>query len=144
MVQILNERHADTLRKVMSHNNQPAEDAAFISIDRRGTDVRIRHGNEYCVERLGFDFVRPSSFCLNREGGGIVPFSEFSMRGERDCAMLSCVTLCFWKAKSSLIWLSSNATDIGASSALAILHRTKKLPLSLETPPGGGGGGADE
>lgn len=55
-LQILNERHADTLRKVMSHNNQPAEDAAFISIDRRGTDVRIRHGNEYCVERLGFDF----------------------------------------------------------------------------------------
>lgn len=58
MFQVLNEKHADALRKLMSYNNQPAEDAAFISIDRLGTDVRIRHGNEYSVERLGFDFVR--------------------------------------------------------------------------------------
>ena len=57
VLQELNEKHADALKKLMSHNNQPAEDAAFISIDRLGTDVRIRHGNDYSVERLGFDFV---------------------------------------------------------------------------------------
>ena len=61
--QELNDKHADALKKLMSRNNQPAEDAAFISIDRLGTDVRIRHGNEYSVERLGFDFV---SLCWSR------------------------------------------------------------------------------
>lgn len=60
-LQTLNDRHAEALRKLLSRNNQPAEDAAFISIDRQGTDVRVRHGNDYSVERLGFDFVSLSS-----------------------------------------------------------------------------------
>lgn len=56
-LQLLNDRHAEELKKLLSRNNQPADDAAFISIDRLGTDVRVRHGNEYSIERLGFDFV---------------------------------------------------------------------------------------
>ena len=47
----------EDLKKLFGRNNQPAEDAAFISIDKLGTDVRVRHGNEYSVKRLGFDFV---------------------------------------------------------------------------------------
>jgi hypothetical protein len=31
------------------------DDAAFISIDALGTDVRVRHGSEFSVERIGFD-----------------------------------------------------------------------------------------
>ena len=60
MLQKMNEKFAEDLRKVFSRNNQAAEDAAFISIDRMGTDVRVRHGNEYSVQRLGFDFVSSS------------------------------------------------------------------------------------
>lgn len=65
-LQMMNERHAEALRKLLAKSNQPADDAAFISIDRLGTDVRVRHGNDYSVERLAFDFVRRrlSAFCL--------------------------------------------------------------------------------
>jgi hypothetical protein len=31
------------------------DDAAFISIDALGTDVRVRHGSDFSVERIGFD-----------------------------------------------------------------------------------------
>ena len=61
LLQTLNDRHSEELKKLLSRNNQPAEDAAFISIDRLGTDVRVRHGNDYSVERLGFDFVSPAT-----------------------------------------------------------------------------------
>ena len=60
-IQAMNEKFAEDLRKVFGRNNQAAEDAAFISIDRMGTDVRVRHGNEYSVQRLGFDFVSASA-----------------------------------------------------------------------------------
>ena len=73
VLQMLNEKHAESLKKLLSRPDQPADDVAFISIDRLGTDVRVRHGNEYCVERLGFDFVsRPfSAMQAARLGGGV-------------------------------------------------------------------------
>jgi len=36
---------------------QAVSDAAIISIDRLGTDVRMRLGTEYIVKRMGFDEV---------------------------------------------------------------------------------------
>ncbi len=33
----------------------PIEDAAFISIDATGADVRVRHGSDFNVERISFD-----------------------------------------------------------------------------------------
>lgn len=53
----MNGRFVEDLKKVFGRNNLPAEDAAFISIDKLGTDVRVRHGNDYSVQRLGFDEV---------------------------------------------------------------------------------------
>jgi len=54
-LEVLNETHHDQLRELLSKPNQPVSDAAFISIDRLGTDVRVRFGTEYSVERIGFD-----------------------------------------------------------------------------------------
>lgn len=42
---------------MLSRRDRPADDAAFISIDGRGADVRVRCGGEYSVERIGFDKV---------------------------------------------------------------------------------------
>jgi len=55
---VLNERFSEPLRVKLSRPQLAADDAAFISIDRLGTDVRVRHGTEYSVERLSFDTVR--------------------------------------------------------------------------------------
>ena len=65
-VQVLNERFSEALRHKLSRPQLVADDAAFISIDRLGTDVRVRHGNEYSVERLSFDTVRAAlaAFCM--------------------------------------------------------------------------------
>ena len=38
----------------MSRPGQSADDAAVISVDRLGADVRVRAGSDYSVERLGF------------------------------------------------------------------------------------------
>jgi hypothetical protein len=46
------------VRELLSKRDQPADDAAFISIDGRGADVRVRTGGDYSVERIGFDRVR--------------------------------------------------------------------------------------
>lgn len=46
------------MRELLSKRDQPADDAAFISIDGRGADVRVRTGGDYSVERIGFDKVR--------------------------------------------------------------------------------------
>ena len=61
MVQVLNERFSEELRHKLSRPQLAADDAAFISIDRLGTDVRVRHGNEYSVERLSFDTVHATA-----------------------------------------------------------------------------------
>ena len=51
---------AAPLRELLSQPEHPADDAAFISIDGRGADVRVRTGGEYSVERIGFEKVRAS------------------------------------------------------------------------------------
>lgn len=74
-VQVLNERFSEALRHKLSRPQLAADDAAFISIDRLGTDVRVRHGNEYSVERLSFDTVRAALAALS------MPAGKFSLIG---------------------------------------------------------------
>ncbi len=50
-LQVLNQKYCNPLRELFGN----VDDAAFISIDRLGADVRIRSGGEYSVERLGFN-----------------------------------------------------------------------------------------
>ena len=53
-LQALNEAFATELREhLLPH--VPLDDAAFISIDASGADVRVRHGSDFNVERIGFD-----------------------------------------------------------------------------------------
>lgn len=55
-LQLLTETYADDLLKMLAKSGIAADEIAFISIDASGTDVRIRSGQDYNVERLGFDF----------------------------------------------------------------------------------------
>jgi hypothetical protein len=50
----LNEAFSEPLRRALA-GARGADDAAFISIDKLGADVRVRRGGEYTVERLKFD-----------------------------------------------------------------------------------------
>ena len=59
-VQVLNESHSEGLRQALSSPKGMVDDAAFISIDRQGADVRVRRSSEYVVERLTFSTVRLS------------------------------------------------------------------------------------
>lgn len=52
--QVLNETFSHDLREYLSPHFS-LDDASFISIDATGADVRVRLGNEFNVERLGFD-----------------------------------------------------------------------------------------
>lgn len=54
-LQVLNQTFSSPLRETLSKSDSPADDAAFISIDRLGADVRIRRGGDYSVKRIGFD-----------------------------------------------------------------------------------------
>lgn len=54
---MLNKAYAGQLRSLLSASEREADDAAFISIDRLGADVRVRRGGDYVVERVGFDMV---------------------------------------------------------------------------------------
>ena len=55
-LQVLNQSFSEPVRAVLSRaHGTPADDAAFISIDKLGADVRVRRGGDYCVERMGFD-----------------------------------------------------------------------------------------
>ena len=54
-LQVLNQTFSEALRQVMSSGLGVADDVAFISIDKRGADVRVRRGGDYSVERVGFD-----------------------------------------------------------------------------------------
>lgn len=55
-LKILNQDFSEPLREMLSRNEgNNADDAAFISIDKLGADVRVRRGGEYSVERFGFD-----------------------------------------------------------------------------------------
>lgn len=53
-LQALNQAYAEPLRQALSAGSA-ADDAAFISIDKLGADIRIRRGGDYSVERVGFD-----------------------------------------------------------------------------------------
>ena len=51
----LNEAHSSAVAKLLSApDGSPADDAAFISVDARGADVRLRRGAQYGIERLAF------------------------------------------------------------------------------------------
>lgn len=52
--QVLNETFSSELREYLSPHFS-LDDASFISIDATGADVRVRLGNEFNVERLGFE-----------------------------------------------------------------------------------------
>jgi len=52
-LQVLNETFAGELKKYLDPH-LPTDDAAFISIDASGADVRVRFGSEFNVERIGF------------------------------------------------------------------------------------------
>jgi hypothetical protein len=62
-VQVLNETHSEGLRQALSRPGSAVDDAAFISIDRLGADVRVRRATDYIVERLTFPTVSASSSC---------------------------------------------------------------------------------
>lgn len=55
-LQVLNQKYCDSMKRffMKADGSIHVDDAAFISIDRLGADVRIRCGGEYAVERLGF------------------------------------------------------------------------------------------
>lgn len=53
-LQVLNGKFSTQLRGLMSRPGQSADDAAVISVDRLGADIRVRAGSDYSVERLGF------------------------------------------------------------------------------------------
>lgn len=57
-VQVLNETYSEGLRQALSRPGSTVDDAAFISIDRLGADVRTRRATDYIVERLTFPTVR--------------------------------------------------------------------------------------
>ncbi len=63
--QVLNEVHSEGLRQALSRPKSIVDDAAFISIDRQGADVRVRRSNDYVVERMTFSTVR----CWHGSGG---------------------------------------------------------------------------
>lgn len=52
----LNERHSSAAARLLfsAPDGSPADDAAFISVDARGADVRLRRGAQYGIERLAF------------------------------------------------------------------------------------------
>ena len=54
-LKVLNQDFSEPLRSMLSRDQGNADDAAFISIDKLGADVRVRRGGEYAVERIGFD-----------------------------------------------------------------------------------------
>lgn len=62
--QVLNEMYSVKLRAVLSrpHGGGPADDAALISIDRLGADVRVRFGTDYGIERVCFETVRAAGW----------------------------------------------------------------------------------
>ncbi|GMH32417.1 hypothetical protein BSKO_00251 [Bryopsis sp. KO-2023] len=52
---VLNETFQDDLKNLFSSKEQVVDDAAFISIDAMGADIRLRSGADFGVVRLGFD-----------------------------------------------------------------------------------------
>ena len=55
--QTLNDTFSAELKQMLGSPGDAVSDAAFISIDRLGTDVRVRQGTDYSVQRIGFEQV---------------------------------------------------------------------------------------
>eukprot|EP01023_Acetabularia_acetabulum_P018676 TRINITY_DN1943_c0_g1_i1.p1 TRINITY_DN1943_c0_g1~~TRINITY_DN1943_c0_g1_i1.p1 ORF type:complete len:241 (+),score=37.29 TRINITY_DN1943_c0_g1_i1:41-724(+) len=56
---VLNDRYSEDLKRALSEGkdqdgSKPIDDVVFISIDARGADVRVRVGNDFQVQRIGF------------------------------------------------------------------------------------------
>lgn len=54
-LQLMNEQYGEVVRQLLSEPESQVDDAVFISVDGRGTDVRLRRGAEFNVERITFD-----------------------------------------------------------------------------------------
>ena len=70
-MQTLNDTFSEELKTMLGSPSNAVSDAAFISIDRLGTDVRVRQGTDYSVQRIGFEQVRRlgrprSGWCAGR------------------------------------------------------------------------------
>jgi hypothetical protein len=51
----LNAIFSKRLKEVLSMENEEVDDAAFISIDSKGTDIRVRQGAQFNIQRLSFE-----------------------------------------------------------------------------------------
>ena len=84
----LNEAHSSAVARLLSApDGSPADDAAFISVDARGADVRLRRGAQYGIERLAFsrrvesqeEALRETAALLaEAEANGSLPLSSSS------------------------------------------------------------------
>eukprot|EP01024_Parvocaulis_polyphysoides_P038154 TRINITY_DN3416_c0_g3_i3.p2 TRINITY_DN3416_c0_g3~~TRINITY_DN3416_c0_g3_i3.p2 ORF type:complete len:190 (-),score=32.08 TRINITY_DN3416_c0_g3_i3:136-663(-) len=59
---VLNDRYSEDLKKALQEGKdeegaKPIDDVVFISIDARGADVRVRVGNDFQVQRIGFQRI---------------------------------------------------------------------------------------
>eukprot|EP00192_Tetraselmis_astigmatica_P020723 CAMPEP_0117654860 /NCGR_PEP_ID=MMETSP0804-20121206/3972_1 /TAXON_ID=1074897 /ORGANISM="Tetraselmis astigmatica, Strain CCMP880" /LENGTH=300 /DNA_ID=CAMNT_0005461175 /DNA_START=1 /DNA_END=903 /DNA_ORIENTATION=+ len=56
-LQVLNEAFSCRIKELLTHQESATvpDDAAIISVDKMGIDIRVRFGHDYCVERVGFD-----------------------------------------------------------------------------------------
>eukprot|EP00884_Botryococcus_braunii_P002692 jgi/Botrbrau1/12423/Bobra.0229s0019.1 len=54
-LQVLNDKFGGALRDLLSREGGlEAEEAALISIDQLGLDIRVRHAHHYSIQRLPF------------------------------------------------------------------------------------------
>ena len=62
------------------------DDAAIISIDKMGIDVRVRFGHDYNVERVGFNTVSPRVVQKGLGGGeGVAWWLRGTLEDARNC-----------------------------------------------------------
>ncbi|GFR43747.1 hypothetical protein Agub_g4859, partial [Astrephomene gubernaculifera] len=54
VLQVLNEQFAPVLRSQLGCGGKSVDELVFISIDALGVDIRVRTGQEFSVERIGF------------------------------------------------------------------------------------------
>ena len=83
----LNAAHSQAVAKLLSApDGSPADDAAFISVDARGADVRLRRGAQYGIERLAFsrrvesqeEALSETAALLAEASGSVSPLSSSS------------------------------------------------------------------
>lgn len=79
----LNERHSSAAARLLfsAPDGSPADDAAFISVDARGADVRLRRGAQYGIERLAFSRRVESQEEALRETAALLAEAEANNNG---------------------------------------------------------------